>query len=52
MDKVIEESNILSKLIEIADIKIFVVERELKLRERLQELRNEKQEEEKQWKKP
>ena len=42
MDKVIEESNILSKLIEITDIKIFVAERELKLRERLQELRNER----------
>ena len=42
MDKVIEESNILSKLIEITDIKIFVAERELKLRESLQELRNER----------
>ena len=42
MDKVIEESNILSKLIEITDIKIFIAERELKLRERLQELRNER----------
>ena len=42
MDKVIEESNILSKLIEITDIKIFIAERELKLRERLQELKNER----------
>ena len=42
MDKIIEESNILSKLIEITDIKIFIAERELKLRERLQELRNER----------
>ena len=42
MDKVIEESNILSKLIEITDIKIFIAERELKLRERLQALRNER----------
>ena len=42
MDKVMEESNILSKLIEITDIKIFIAERELKLRERLQELRNER----------
>ena len=42
MDKVIEESNILSKLIEITDVKIFIAERELKLRKRLQELRNER----------
>ena len=45
MDKIIEESNILSKLIEITDIKIFIAERELKLRERLQNLRDEKQKE-------
>ncbi len=45
MDKIIEESNILSKLIEITDIKIFIAERELKLRERLQKLRDEKQKE-------
>ena len=45
MDKIIEESNILSKLIEITDIKIFIAERELKLRERLQMLRDEKQKE-------
>ena len=45
MDKVIEESNILSKLIEITDLKIFIAERELKLRERLQKLRDEKQKE-------
>ena len=45
MDKVIEESNILSKLIEITDLKIFIAKRELKLRERLQKLRDEKQKE-------
>ena len=45
MDKIIEESNILSKLIEITDIKIFIAERELKVRERLKKLRDEKQKE-------
>ena len=37
MDKIIEESNILSKLLEITDMKIFLAERELKLRKKLEE---------------
>jgi hypothetical protein len=43
MDKVIEESNILSKIIEITDMKIFLAERELKLRKKLEELKNERE---------
>ena len=46
MDKMIEKSNILSKLIEITDMKLFLAEREVKLRARLEELRDEKQKEE------
>ena len=46
MDKMIEESNILSKLIEITDMKLFLAEREVKLRARLEELKDEKQKEE------
>ena len=37
-----EESNILSKLLEITDMKIFLAERELKLRKKLEELKNER----------
>jgi hypothetical protein len=43
MDKVMEESNILSKLLEITDMKIFLAERELKLRKKLEELKNERE---------
>ena len=46
MDKIIEESNILSKLLEITDMKLFLAEREVKLRARLEELKDEKQKEE------
>ena len=46
MDKMIEKSNILSKLIEITDMKLFLAEREVKLRARLEELKDEKQKEE------
>ena len=46
MDKIIEQSNILSKLIEITDMKLFLAEREVKLRARLEELKDEKQKEE------
>ena len=38
-----EESNILSKLLEITDMKIFLAERELKLRKKLEELKNERE---------
>jgi hypothetical protein len=43
MDKIIEESNILSKLLEITDMKLFLAEREVKLRTRLEELRDERE---------
>ena len=46
MDKIVEKSNILSKLIEITDMKLFLAEREVKLRARLEELKDEKQKEE------
>ena len=46
MDKMIEKSNILSKLIEITDMKLFLAEREVKLRARPEELKDEKQKEE------
>jgi len=42
MDKVIEESNILSKLLEITDMKLFLAEREVKLRKRLKEIKHER----------
>ena len=43
MDKVIEESNILSKLLEITDMKLFLAEREVKLRTRLEEIKHERE---------
>ena len=43
MDKIIEESNILSKLIEITDMKLFLAEREVKLRARLEEIKHERE---------
>ena len=42
MDKIIEQSNILSKLIEITDMKLFLAEREVKLRARLEEIKDAK----------
>tara|TARA_Y100001938_G_scaffold136938_1_gene200501 strand:+ start:911 stop:1060 length:150 start_codon:yes stop_codon:yes gene_type:complete len=43
MDKMIEESNILSKLIEITDMKLFLAEREVKLRKRLEKIKHERE---------
>ena len=43
MDKIIEESNILSKLLEITDMKLFLADREVKLRKRLEEIKNERE---------
>ena len=43
MDKIIEESNILSKLLEITEMKLFLSDREVKLRKRLEEIKNERE---------
>ena len=43
MDKMIEESNILSKLLEITDMKLFLADREVKLRKRLEEIKHERE---------
>ena len=43
MDKIIEESNILSKLLEITDMKLFLADREVKLRKRLEEIKHERE---------
>ena len=43
MDKMIEESNILSKLLEITDMKLFLADREVKLRKRLEKIKHERE---------
>ena len=43
MDKVVEESNILSRLLEITDMKLFLAEKEVELRKRLEQLKKEKE---------
>ena len=43
MDKIREESNILSKLLEITDMKLFLADREVKLRKRLEKIKHERE---------
>ena len=38
IDKIVEEGNIISKLIEISDIKIYLIKRELELKDKLEKL--------------
>ena len=44
IDKIVEEGNIISKLIEISDIKIYLIKRELELKDKLEKLKAEKNE--------
>ena len=44
IDKIVEEGNIISKLIEILDIKIYLIKRELELKDKLEKLKAKKNE--------
>ena len=44
IDKIVEEGNIISKLIEISDIKIYLIKRELELKDKLEKLKAKKNE--------
>ena len=44
IDKIVEEGNIISKLIEISDIKIYLIKRESELKDELEKLKAEKNE--------
>ena len=47
MDKMLEKSNVLAQLITISDTKLFLQEKEIKLREALEELNDEMEKEKK-----
>ena len=44
IDKIVEEGNIISKLIELSDIKIYLIKRELELKDKLEKLKAKKNE--------
>ena len=47
MDKMLEKSNVLSQLMLMSDMKLFLQEKEIKLREALEELNDEMEKEKK-----
>ena len=47
MDKMLEKSNVLAQLLTISDTKLFLQEKEIKLREALEELNDEMEKEKK-----